>query len=259
MVPATISEVDNWLALAQFLGQKYTVHFFELPGHGKSTKFRKKFTSEQVAKTVEDFMDHLGYKRSNLMGFSFGGILTLKTLIRLHDRIDDVILFAPCVTKRAMLHKGWQISFMRGLARIMRPKISQDIMLSLMHSRTFVNFILWLLSRVGNVEVDDEQRKSGMRRKLLALPASTLDVLVYQVNEILNADFSSVKSPFKNRLFFAMSARDPLLSYKITRKEVERLFPKIIVETFDFPYHQPPKPFTFDELNTDYGKFLDLI
>ena len=35
MVPATMSKIKNWLPLAQFMGQKFTVHFFELPGHGR--------------------------------------------------------------------------------------------------------------------------------------------------------------------------------------------------------------------------------
>ena len=31
MVPATISELENWISLAQFMGQWFRVFFFELP------------------------------------------------------------------------------------------------------------------------------------------------------------------------------------------------------------------------------------
>ena len=71
MVPATISELENWRTLAQFMGQWFHVYFFELPGHGESSPFREEFSSHQVAKLVEQMADHLGLERFNLMGFSF--------------------------------------------------------------------------------------------------------------------------------------------------------------------------------------------
>ncbi len=79
MVPATISELENWLPLAQFMGQWSHVYFFELPGHGQSEPFREHFSSQQVAQLVAQLADKLGFKRFSLMGFSFGGILTMQT------------------------------------------------------------------------------------------------------------------------------------------------------------------------------------
>ena len=49
IVPATISELENWKALAQFMAQWFCVYFFELPGHGRSEPFRERFSSQQVA------------------------------------------------------------------------------------------------------------------------------------------------------------------------------------------------------------------
>ena len=45
IVPATISELENWTALAQFMAQWFHIYFFELPGHGQSTSFREPFSS----------------------------------------------------------------------------------------------------------------------------------------------------------------------------------------------------------------------
>jgi len=42
IVPATISELENWLSLAQFMAQWFHVYFFELPGHGRSEPFRNR-------------------------------------------------------------------------------------------------------------------------------------------------------------------------------------------------------------------------
>src|SRR6185295_11868203 len=79
MVPATISELEDWCSLAQFMAQWFHVYFFELPGHGQSKPFREKFSSYQVATLVEQFANKLGYDHFNLMGFSFGGILAMRT------------------------------------------------------------------------------------------------------------------------------------------------------------------------------------
>ena len=48
MVPATISELENWRTLAQFMGQWFHVYFFELPGHGESEPFEGGFSSQKV-------------------------------------------------------------------------------------------------------------------------------------------------------------------------------------------------------------------
>ena len=74
IVPATISELENWRTLAQFMAQWFHVYFFELPGHGESEPFQHGFSSQKVAKLVSQLADKLGYQRFNLMGFSFGGI-----------------------------------------------------------------------------------------------------------------------------------------------------------------------------------------
>src|SRR6187549_3566405 len=61
MVPATISELENWISLAQFMGQWFRVFFFELPGHGQSEPFQEGFSSQRVAELVKQLTDALGF------------------------------------------------------------------------------------------------------------------------------------------------------------------------------------------------------
>ena len=68
IVPATISELENWLPLAQFMAQWFHVYFFELPGHGQSDPFCEGFSSQQVAELVGQLANKLGFDRFNLMG-----------------------------------------------------------------------------------------------------------------------------------------------------------------------------------------------
>ena len=257
MVPATISEVDNWKGMIQFMGTRFKTWFFELPGHGKSEAFKEKFSSDLVAEMVEQLIDKLGLERFNLMGFSFGGILTLKTLTRLENRIDKVIMFAPHVTNKALLFSRRRIELLRLVERMLERKKIQALMLKAAHNQKTVNLVLRLFNKIGNVEIDGP-RKKGFRDKLMRLPASTLEVLVHQIEEILNFEFPE-KEAFPQTCYFGMSVNDPLLSYQITEDALEQGFKKLVVKKFDFPYHQPPKPLEFQELTRDYKQFLDQI
>ena len=102
IVPATVSLISQWLPLAQFMGQRFTSYFFELPGHGGSTPYPENFESRMVPYTVEAFVDALGHETFNLMGFSFGGLLALTTLTEFSKRVDNVILVSPLVDSDAL-------------------------------------------------------------------------------------------------------------------------------------------------------------
>jgi hypothetical protein len=65
--------------------------------------------------------------------------------------------------------------------------------------------------------------------------------------------------PFKQKLYFGMSIHDPALDYNTTLETLEKLFPKREIIKFDFPWHQPPEPFTFKELTTDFAEFITMI
>lgn len=101
IVPATVSLIRQWLPLVQFMGQRFTAYFFELPGHGQSTPYPENFESSRVPETVESFVNAMGHGTFNLMGFSFGGLLALRTLERLQSRISKVILFSTSLSQRA--------------------------------------------------------------------------------------------------------------------------------------------------------------
>lgn len=88
--------------LVQFMGQRFTAYFFELPGHGQSTPYPENFESSRVPETVESFVNAMGHGTFNLMGFSFGGLLALRTTLeRLQSRISKVILFSTSLSQRA--------------------------------------------------------------------------------------------------------------------------------------------------------------
>lgn len=254
IVPATISELNNWKTLVQFMGQHFRVYFFELPGHGQSTPFKAPFQSELVAETVEQLTDYLGIKKFYLMGFSFGGILALTTFHRLKDRVKKIILLAPCVGHDAVKYSSGRLLFIEVLEKMIRKKYFEKTFISMLHNQKTVELIVRLLAKLGKIE-----NITKLKEKLLVLPESTLKVLENQINEILTLDMQNPKDKYNTPCFFAMSVNDPLLDFNFTLNFLENHFSYLTVKRFYFPYHQPPRPYTLPELKKNYNSFLDLI
>lgn len=254
IVPATISEIDNWLPLIQFMGQKFTAHFFELPGHGKSTPFDRSFTSDQVAQTVGHLADALGFETFSLMGFSFGGLLTMKSVFHLADRLDQVILLSPAATHRALTFNKFRRFFLFKLSAFLTNPTVCKCFVNLIHNKFFGYYIAVALRYIGQVE-----ESVPIEDRLKEIKGTTIQVLVHQITEILTFEHPLPDKKFSIPCSFAMSVLDPLLDYHTTVETVDKYFENMTVEKFYFPYHQPKVLPTFDELNRDFSPFLNMI
>jgi pimeloyl-ACP methyl ester carboxylesterase len=252
MVPATVSEVDNWLALAQLMGRYFTTYFFELPGHGESTPFSKPFSSELVAETIEAFIDKLGYDQVTILGFSFGGVLAMKTLFHLQDRIDRVILFAPAVTHRALSFLPPLKAGMRGFLGLLCNRSACYTFIKMIQHRRFRSLFTTVLQRIGTVE-DDEM----LNKRLLELQAHTYHTLARQMYEVVCLEHPQPAAPFRQPCHFAMSVNDPLLDFDTTLGVVRAQFEQVHVKRLTMPYHQPPERPTYQGLVEDYGHFIE--
>ncbi len=253
MVPATLSRLEDWYPLAQFMGLRFTAHFFELPGHGQSTAFDEPFTSQRVAETVESLMDELGFERASIMGFSFGGILTIKALFHLRARIDNVILISPAASWQALLYSKAQLRSMRMGAMLLRITALRKAILGLIQHKRLGPATIKAIQKFGNIE-----DSIPLEKILGQLPASTFEVLAYQLHEALTLEHPLPNPPFEQPCYFGMSVNDPLIDFTLTLEAVENLFENLMVERFDFPYHQPPVLPTFLELVRDYGPLLKM-
>ena len=254
MVPATISKIENWKALAQFMGQRFRVYFFELPGHGSSSPFPQPFSSQLAAETVEDFIGCLGYQSVSLMGFSFGGILTMTTLNRLRERVSKVILLSPVLSRRALKYSEARLRLLKGMVKtFQRPRIRSGVLRTIRNPK--VNGLLAsTIANMGRVE-----KSISVREVFQKISDSTADVLSYQLAEMLDFEMQAPAAAFSQPCYFGMSIRDPLLNFDVTLDLMKKSFSQVHVEQFQFPYHQPPKPPTFEEMNLDYGSLLDYV
>ena len=254
IVPATVSLISQWLPLAQFMGQRFTAYFFELPGHGGSTPYPEKFKSQLVPHTVEAFVNAMGYETFNLMGFSFGGLLALRTLEHLQDRIEKVILLSPVVSHRALKWSTPQLLTLKASIKALKNSYV------LRGTHRVINIpqlewpLTWLLSKISNVD-----RRILESKHAIHLPLSTLDVFTHTVEEILGVEYRYPNKPFNTPCYFGMSVNDDILEYNLTSRIVHNHFASISSQTFTHPYHQPPEPPTFEWLVQDFNPFLDMI
>ena len=252
MVPATISELENWRTLAQFMAQWFHVYFFELPGHGESEAFEEEFSSQQVAELIGQLADKLGYERFNLMGFSFGGILAMQTFKSLSHRIDRMILIAPCLGRPALPFSSLRLSLLNKANQLLRiPKLREKFV-NLIHDPDTVSKVVKILQKVGKLE-----DTIPLQEKLPRTKASTIEVLNAQINEILTTDFKAELGRYNTPCYFAMSVHDPLLRFDTTQSILQSHFRNLSTVRLDYPYHQPPRPFTYEELNNDFHQTVD--
>ena len=252
MVPATISELQNWLPLAQFMAQWFHVYFFELPGHGQSEPFRERFSSQQVAQLVGQLADKLGFERFSLMGFSFGGILTMRTFKLLSARVDRVVLIAPCLDHRALPFSSFRVSLLQKFNRLLsHPKVQKGFY-NLIHNEDTVSIVVKVLQKIGRLE-----NTMLLEKKLLHTTASTISVLNAQVNEILTTEFEVTSTKHQTPCYFAMSVYDPLLRFDTTLSIVHSHFENVNTVPLLYPFHQPPGTFSYEELNKNFYKTVN--
>jgi pimeloyl-ACP methyl ester carboxylesterase len=247
MVPATISELENWRTLAQFMAQWFHVYFFELPGHGDSEPFRDGFSSQKVARLVAQLADKLGYERFNLMGFSFGGILAMQTFKLLSHRIDRMILIAPCLGHRTLPFSSLRLSLLHKSNQLLSHPRIQEKFVDLIHNPGTVSVTVKVLQRIGRLE-----DTIPLQEKLPRTKASTISVLTAQINEILTTEFAVEANKYNTPCYFAMSVHDPLLRFDTTQDILQSHFENVSTVRLSYPFHQPPAPFTFEELNRDF-------
>jgi len=254
IVPATVSLISQWGPLTQFMGLLHEAYFFELPGHGGSTPYPFKFKSEYVPATVEAFMDALGFERFTLMGFSFGGLLAMRTLEHLQDRIDRVILLAPLVTHKAIKFSQAQQLFLKTAILGLKYDWTRETASQIMQMDRLEKPLISVLSRVTNIDPAILESKDALK-----IPVSTLDVFAHTVSEILEVEYQAANLPLTTPCYFGMSVNDDLIDYGLTEESVKQHFSDLKIQKFYHPYHQPPEPPTFEWLWREFGEFLDLL
>lgn len=82
--------------IAPILAQHYHVVMYDLKSHGMSERILDGYDLENMASDLLGLIDFLDLKKVHLVGYSFGGLIALKTALKYADRINQlVIMEAP--------------------------------------------------------------------------------------------------------------------------------------------------------------------
>jgi pimeloyl-ACP methyl ester carboxylesterase len=253
IVPASMSEVWHWEGLAAFMGQRFRTFFFELPGHGKSTPLER-YSSKLMAQVITDFLDHLGFDEVSLMGFSFGGILTLTALERISHRVDRVILISPLLDSSALRIAPPNQRFLRTLIQLSQDPRLQHVIHRSLQSAAGSAFWAQLAVRVGNAE-----HPKILKQNIRATPWQTVQTLAVQLDEIFNTHHFLHSARYTQPCWFAMSVMDPLIDFSFTAAAARQIFSSVDETRLNLPYHRPPELPSLEYLNHTFPHLLDRI
>lgn len=104
------------------LAESYRVLAVDLPGHGASELREIDYSIDSLAADIEDFLRQLGISRCALLGWSMGGQVALRMILRRQDGIEKLILVAttPCFVASPGWPHGMDPTQVRAMDRQMQ-------------------------------------------------------------------------------------------------------------------------------------------
>ena len=78
------------------------------------------------------------------------------------------------------------------------------------------------------------------------------------MEEVLSLSFPIPEKKLTQPCYFGMSVNDTMIDFDLTLKEVNKHFETVKVIKYDFPYHQPSKYPSLEEIKKDFSGFLEL-
>jgi len=116
--PATI-----WYRNVEALSQHYRIYAVDVMGEvNKSTPTRRIDSRQELADWIEDLFNGLNIQSTDIVGNSFGGFLTLNTVLLLPARVKKAVLISPAATFAPMWPWWWYFlpAYGTGSKRLLR-------------------------------------------------------------------------------------------------------------------------------------------
>jgi pimeloyl-ACP methyl ester carboxylesterase len=88
------ANLEMWRPLVRELVDEREVIALDLPGTGRSARPAWPLRMRQLARVVTEVLDHLGYRRVDVLGYSLGGVVAQELALRAPARINRLVLCA---------------------------------------------------------------------------------------------------------------------------------------------------------------------
>ncbi|MHA1726214.1 MAG: alpha/beta fold hydrolase [Promethearchaeota archaeon] len=86
------SKKESWIAQVGALSNKFKVIRMDNRGAGKSARLNQSQTLKLLASDIAGLMDHLGIKKTNICGWSLGGMIVQHFLLHFQERVKKAAL-----------------------------------------------------------------------------------------------------------------------------------------------------------------------
>ncbi|MCO6564116.1 MAG: alpha/beta fold hydrolase [Apibacter sp.] len=86
--------------IAPELAKKYHVVMYDLRSHGLSGRIDKGYDLETLSNDLLELLNHLNLSKVDLVGYSFGGLISLYTAIHHQDKIKKIAIIDSPITDK---------------------------------------------------------------------------------------------------------------------------------------------------------------
>ncbi len=116
------ANLESWNDVASRLAAKFSVIRMDLRGHGKSAPIREPCTLDDLVRDVIAAIDDAGVERTDLVGFSLGGMIAQQLALTYPDRVDRLALISAVAgrtpaERRSILARAEKVR-MEGIASV---------------------------------------------------------------------------------------------------------------------------------------------
>jgi pimeloyl-ACP methyl ester carboxylesterase len=104
---------DTFSALSPTLALNHQVIGVDLYGHGRTALTDRPIDFAQMADDIAALIQHLGLAKANLLGYSFGGLVSLQTVIRHPAQVNKLVVISAPFKRTA-----WYPQIQKGMTAI---------------------------------------------------------------------------------------------------------------------------------------------
>ncbi|MER9708331.1 acetoin dehydrogenase dihydrolipoyllysine-residue acetyltransferase subunit [Mesorhizobium sp. M0204] len=134
LVHGFAGDLNSWLLNQDALGESRTVYALDLPGHGGSAAPPALDSIDDLARTIEEFLDAQGLTKVHLVGHSLGGGITAKVALNRPQQVASLTLIAP-IGLGAEINSG----FIEGILTADRRAEMKTVLERLFHDAALVS------------------------------------------------------------------------------------------------------------------------
>ncbi len=108
LVHGWASNISEWDIIKDELRKRFTIYYFNLPGHGLSTEWEKEYSIENYAVFLYDFITKLELDNIILLGQSMGSSIIIDFVLKYGDKvkIKKVVLSSLVISEPRLLSKS---------------------------------------------------------------------------------------------------------------------------------------------------------